>query len=309
MPFRSIGKSALHFLLALLLAALPSCKDSPPKQDPASPSSARADDLARVGSLVITEQDLQHRLTERHARRNDPETRQAALEELVAHARFAQAALDAGMADDALLRSEMGRLLESRLRETELAPKLAAITEIPEARLRAAYEADLARFQAPERRQVAALWMDPGPDPARAESYVAKMAQARDFMLKSEDLMAHPEKGFSILGADYSEHQASRYRNGEIGWLEREGAFDPWSKAVAAIAFALETKGAISEVITRPEGIFLVRLMDIRPAVTRPFESVAAELERAERTRLHREIEAEFEQSIRSRYPVEWLQP
>ena len=40
-----------------------------------------------------------------------------------------------------------------------------------------------------------------------------------------------------MLGADYSEHSASRFRGGLVGWMAREGNLDSWSKAVAAIAF------------------------------------------------------------------------
>ncbi|MFP6895023.1 MAG: peptidylprolyl isomerase, partial [Roseibacillus sp.] len=59
-----------------------------------------------------------------------------------------------------------------------------------------------------------------------------------------------------------------------------QGNLDPWSKPVAAIAFTLGEKGEISEVTIRPEGVFLVRLVDLKPAVTRSFESVAATLKR-----------------------------
>lgn len=119
----------------------------------------------------------------------------------------------------------------------------------------------------------------------------------------------HPEKGFSVLSVDYSEHQASRYRGGIADWLERGGGMDPWTKALAEIGFSLEKAGDVSAVTSRTEGVFLVRYIAEKPAVLRTFESVAGEIERTERQRLREMSEAEFTDAIRARYPVQSLTP
>ena len=73
------------------------------------------------------------------------------------------------------------------------------------------------------------------------------------------------------------------------------------------IAFSLKEPGEVSAVTTRPEGVFLVRYMALKPAVLRPFEAVAGELERAERQRMRASAEAEFEGAIKAKHPVQWL--
>ncbi|NNM31035.1 MAG: hypothetical protein HKO57_16060 [Akkermansiaceae bacterium] len=290
-----------------ILASLSSCRG--PDSEGSARDAGPEDALFRVGTVVVREADLQHRLRENHGGKTDEASRKAALAILVKRARFTQAALDAGIADEAFVRDEVSRLLAARLRETQLDTRLKEIPEVSEERLREIYQDRLARYQAPEQRRVAVLWLNPGPDPERAARYEEKMTKARAFVLQDRDLRENPGKGFSVLGADHSEHQPSRFRGGILGWMQREGGPDAWTKAVAEIAFSLENKGDVSEVITREEGIFLVRVTDIKSGVTRSFESMAAGLERAERQRLRREIEDAFEDGLAERYPVEWIEP
>ena len=290
-----------------ILAGLNSCKDAGNSIEPSPPPpEQRTDELFRVGSIVIHETDLAHHLGEHYRGRIDEKTRQIALDDLVRRAQFAQEAIEAGLADDPVVNAEVNRLLEARLRESKLNPLLKQPPEVSEERLRELYQAQIKRFQSSETRQVAVLWLDSGPDPDKARRCGDRLDEARKFALENKDIADHPEKGFSVLGADYSEHSASRFRGGLVGWLGSQGNLDPWSKAVAAIAFTLGEKGEISEVTIRPEGVFLVRLVDLKPAVTRSFESVAATLKRNEQARLRQELKAGFEEEILSRHPVKW---
>jgi hypothetical protein len=182
--------------------------------------------------------------------------------------------------------------------------KEVASAEIPESKLRELYEAEKGRFQSGEKRQIAVLWLDPGADPERLAQYQARLAQAREWYQANDELIKHPDQGFSVLGVDYSEHAATRYKNGVLGWMERQGGADAWSRAVAEIAFSLEKPGQASTVISRPEGVFLVRYMAVEPAFVRPFESVSHELEQAERQRMRAAVEADFDSSLKSRYPA-----
>ena len=272
-------------IILCLLALLSSCKDSGSSiESSKSPLEQQTTELFRVGSIVIYEEDLTHHL----------------------EVHYAHGAIEAGLADDPVVNAEINRLLEARLRKNKLNPLLKEPPEVTEERLRELYQAQIKRFQSVETRQVAVLWLDSGPDPDKARRYKERLAQARKFALENRDIADHPEKGFSVLGADYSEHSASRFRGGLVGWMVREGNLDSWSKAVAAIAFTLTEKGEISEVTSRKEGVFLVRLMDYKPGVTRSFESVAASLKRAEQARLREAIKKKFEEDILSQQDVQW---
>jgi PPIC-type PPIASE domain len=263
--------------------------------------------LFRVGSTIVYEADLNRELEERHAAPGDKAARTKALDELVTRAQVAEAALAANLDRDPAVRAQMARVLATRYREQNLLPRLKEMSSpIPEPMLRELYKANEGRFRSGEKRQVAVLWLNPNGDPERGKQYQEKLTAAREWFLNSGDLKDHPDQGFSVLSVDHSEHAASRYKGGVVGWLEREGGMDPWSKAVAEIVFSLKEPGEISSVIENSEGVFLVRFMALKPAVLLPFEAVSGELERAERLRLKAAAEAEFESSIKARHPVQW---
>jgi hypothetical protein len=295
----------LGVLFAVLL--LVSCREQAKESTKAVESDGV---LLRVGSVEVTQSDLNYELGENHGGRSDSTTREQALDALAGRAQFSQAALDSGLDADPVVRAEQARLLSSRLRETVLFPQLkeAASGEIPDERLRELYDQQQARFQSVEKRQVAVLWLNPGADPERLARYEEKLRQAREWFVKDTSLASQPEQGFSILSVDYSEHAPSRYKGGVVGWMQRGGGPDAWSQAIAEIAFAIDAPGEISAVITRPEGVFLVRYMALEPAVQRSFESVRGQLEKSERQRRRNEAQREFEQTIQAKYPVERLE-
>ena len=283
-----------------------SCNKTP---TPAAAPAAKPGELARIGSITITQADLDLQLKDKHSAANgDQATRQKALEELASRAQSAQAALDAGLADDPVVRAETARVLATRLRETTLSPKIKDLTTtISDERLRELYTAAGDRFRSNEKRQTAVLWLDPGNDPERKKQYEQKLATAREFLLANPDIRDKPAEGFSILSVDNTEHPASRYKGGIIGWLEREGGLDPWTKAVAEICFTLKEPGEASPVLIRPEGIFLVRYLAQTPAIQRPFETVREELQRLEIQRLRQELETTHDNALKTKYPIQWL--
>lgn len=288
------------------LAAITSCGKKTAFQEPRGAIHVDPDAMVRVGSVTITRADLDYQLKEKHSGRTDEASRQEAIAELTERARLTQAAMDAGIEADPAARAEISRILVSRFKETELSPKLKAISSEPitESRLREIYDSQKDHFQSAEKRQVAVLWLNPGVDPARIKQYQDKLAQAREWILSQDELVKHPDQGFSVLSVDYSEHASTRYKNGVVGWMESKGGMDAWSKAVAGIAFSLQKVGDISEVVSRPEGVFLVRYLAEQPASLRPFEAVSGELTRSEKNRLRKAAEVEFAMAIQSRYPA-----
>jgi hypothetical protein len=294
-----------------LFAAVGGCGPKPKAEASASAPRQEASVVLTVGSIVVEPADLDYQLKQTQGGRNDEETRRKALDELATRAQLAQAALDAGLEHDPVVRAEIGRVLASRLKEKTLVPLLqaAAATPIPESRLRELYLAGQARFRAAEKRQVAVLWLNANGDPQREQQYIEKLSAARDWFFNNGDLKDHPEQGFSVLSVDYSEHAPSRFKGGVVGWLERAGGMDAWTKAVAEIAFSLKHAGEVSAVLSRPEGLFLVRFMALKPAVLRPFEAVSGELDQTERQRLRKSAETDFASAIHDKYPVRWPHP
>ena len=298
--FRLQFPPPLRFLATSIAVAfaLNACDPSPEAENP------EPGGLARVGTQTILESDLEHRIQEHHQGKADPQTREAALEELVMQAQYAQAAIDAGLADDPVVKAELSRLLGARLRELQLEPQLAAAREIPDEELRALYESQSDRFLAPEKRRVAVLWLNSRGVPERETQHQELLEKARRFVLESVDLSNNPAKGFAGLSADFSEHHATRYKGGVVGWISEGGSLDRWTKAVASIAFDIEESDGMSQITSNEEGTFLVRLIDTERAVQRPFEQVLDQLKLEEANRRQQLVRESFQSRIRSQHPA-----
>jgi len=297
-------------VLAWLAVALSGCES---KQKASAQSTAvpmLSPVLLTVGSIDINQADLDHYLKDSASGRTDAAAKKKALDELATRAQLTQNAIDAGLVNDASVRAEFSRILINRLKEKELFPeiKVVAANPIPEARLRELYAAEGARFRSNEKRQCAVLWLNPNGNPERAQQYMEKLTAAREFVFQNADIKEHPEQGFSVLSIDYSEHAASRFKSGIVGWTEQAGGMDDWSKALAEIVFSLKEDGEVSAVISKPQGVFLVRLLKRELAVQRSFESVVAELEHEERVRIRKNSEADFTRKIKEKYPITWHQ-
>lgn len=80
--------------------------------------------------------------------------------------------------------------------------------------------------------------------------------------------------GFGSVAVKYSEDQGSRYRGGDLGWLQvgtTDGRFD---KKVNDALAALKTAGQISPVITAADGYYIVKLIESKGATVKPFAQV-----------------------------------
>jgi hypothetical protein len=131
----------------------------------------------------------------------------------------------------------------------------------------------------------------------------AKLGQARESLLAKAEIMAAPETGFSVWSIDHSEHVASRFKGGLVGWFAEGDGSSPWQRVVAETVFQLEKVGAVSPVVTRAEGVFLVRWTAVQPEIQRSFETVREALEREERLRVREGVEAAYRQDLKTRYP------
>lgn len=264
-------------------------------------------ELLKVGELTVRASDLDWELNDRGISAQSEVIRSQELKRLGQRAQLAAAAIDAGLLQDSAIRVEVARLLASRYQELRWNPQFKAIAgPLPQEELRALYQANAARYQSPELRRAAVLWLNPGADERRREAYVGRLKEARQWYQGQAELKKNPAEGFSVLGVDYSEHQASRFKGGVLGWMARENAAgDAFTRAVAEIAFALKQEGEVSEVISRPEGVFMVRLVGIKAALQKPFEEVAAELERQALAERKAKLQEQLSRELTSQYPLE----
>ncbi len=147
--------------------------------------------------------------------------------------------------------------------ELDLA-KLPAAAAPESAVLKALYDADSNAFASSEERRARHILIAFGADKAAA------LKKAQDAKAKLDG-----KADFATVAAEFSDDPGSKASGGDLGWV-RKGVMTP--KFEAAL-FALQ-KSEISEPVETEFGWHLIQLVDIKPAVVKPFAdaSVQAEL-------------------------------
>lgn len=192
------------------------------------------------------------------------------------------------------------------------AARYAAAAEITPAQVQERYDAQQARYQAPERLKVAyvelaldALPPAPAPEADYLRTiYEAEKAtrfstteerRARHILInfgadkdaakqRAQSLATRIANGtdFAALAADQSEDPGSKNKGGDLGWVKRGQMVPRFEEALFALA-----PGAVSPPVETEFGWHLIKLDEVREAKVKPFEDpdVQAELLTMYRTR------------------------
>jgi hypothetical protein len=253
--------------------------------------------LATVQDEPVTEAAFRHGWDTDTPSEDSPATREALLDKLVRRQMLVQRARTAGLDQDPVVVEAIESLLIARLKETELHPQIGSI-EISEDETRAFYERHQAdRYTLPERVRMAVLWFDSRGQEPLVERYRPRMEQVREELMKDPASIPHAE-GFGPLSARNTEHRGSRYRGGDVGWMEIGPSLDPWRNALLEVAAPLTEPGQLSQVVVRPEGLFLVRLVERQPARVRAIAEVRSAIEQRLKAERRSEREGRFYQEI-----------
>lgn len=257
---------------------------------------ARIPVIAKVGEREITEADF---LTEVERRRHRDAflsvDKAVVMKDLVAHAALVQRAQAAGMEADPRVRREMDNLLIGNLMDKELRPRLDSIQVMPE-EVKTFYTNHLANYTRPAqvRLSILKLEVEPKASTAQKADVRKRMAEAR------AKVLADPPRGrgvvnsgFGRLAVDYSDDQASRYRGGDIGWIEQ--GHDParWPREVIEAGVGLPV-GQYSNLIEAPGGFYLVTKTDSREATVTPLSEVEAVIRQHLIAEKQRDLEAAY---------------
>lgn len=281
--------------LAFAAAVLSSC-DKKPVAAAGSPI------LAKAGDEVITVEDFQKEVARRMAKHVAVPDKTILLEEmagrLAAVSRAKQAKLDA----DPETKRELESVLIAKLRSKELEVKIAGAT-VSDDELRKAYEAGAAANARPAKVRLAILHIqaDGKMSDAKRTELRGRMDEAlkKSAATPAEGGRGGAANGFGQVAAEYSDDQVSRYRGGDLGWLD-EGNFSyRWPRAVLEAGYTLEM-GKCSGIIETDTGLFAVMKTDRREGATTSFEEAKPSLRHDLLARKRAEIEAGFLSENRS---------
>lgn len=258
---------------------------------------APEDWVARIGDRYIGAEEFAEELRLRGGTRPgqffSAEQRRALLDQLLYQEALVKRAHDAGIHEKPEVRRSRDQILVNQILQADLRPRQANADIAPE-EIGAFYEANADEYAIPARRRVAMIFFALGPN---ASEKAREEALARAEAVRVEALALSDEMpDFGMLARENSEHQASRYRGGVIGWIgEGNPSRYSYPGIVVETANASTEPGLISPVLEGEDGLYLVRLVDYQPRSSRSLE----DLEDGIRQRLLRDRFNQVEQAFR----------
>jgi peptidyl-prolyl cis-trans isomerase C len=290
---RAFSAHLFSLLLGLLgLFHLPGCKGCDPKTDGgggdagahAQPRSLTPEQaaqvLAKVGDTTITLGDyvaaLEHMDQFDRLRYQSTERRKELLDEMINVELLAKEAIAKGYDKDPLAQQELRAILRDAML-AEARKSVPAPADVPEAEVRAWFEAHRAEYKDPERRRVSVIVLK---DEATAKDVLATAAKSQNGaqfgeLVKGRSIDPHARDNVPIDLA------------GDLGIVSPPG--DPRGEnprvpePVRAAAFAIADVGAVHDAVVPAGGRFyVVRLTQKLP----PHERTFAEAERTIRVKL-----------------------
>jgi len=250
-------------------------------------AAAAGDAIARVGETEITSAELRAYIETLGTQEQAAIAKDPALLAQVARSYLArQAVLKEARAkkwdQDPAAKAQLDRVRDQAL--TEL--YLRSVSEPPasypsDAEVQAAYDANKGALQVPRRFRVAQIFLGAAKGDKDAEEKARKRADdvAKKLERKGADFAA-------IAGAE-SDDKASGQRGGEIGWLTEEQMVPGIRATVTGLA-----EGAVSAPVRLDDGWHVLKMLETKPASTRPLaevrDAIAAQL-RADRARANRQ--------------------
>jgi len=262
--------------------------------------------LARVGDAVITAADVAAEAQRLRTAGQSVADAPTVLQGLILRTAMLQEASTSAWVNAPEARRERENLQLSQWLDHTLQAEKRRVT-VTDDDLRAFYDAHAAEVARPAMARLAILHRKSAArgNDASAEALRAALRQARQAYLDAPAQATRDGRipGFGALAAEASEHATSRYRGGDVGWLEIGRDAYPLPTAIVEAGFALPV-GGVSDVIETGEGLYVVMKQDQREARTVPFDEVAATVRRRLLRVRRDQVEAAFKSNLLARTAV-----
>lgn len=263
-------------------------------------SAAAAEDLVgKMGDVELHSSELKAILEAQppDARRQlatDP----AALERLVRSELMRKAVLNEAKQKGWDKRQELQPLIE-RARDQVIVSSFVGNVAKPgdgypsEDEIKQFYESNKAQLLAPAQYQLAQIFL-----PAAEGTDKAKAEEARKKLGELSAKMGKSGADFAKLAKENSAHKESAEKGGELGWVSEEQMGPEIRRAVTGMS-----KGEVSPPVKSAAGWHLIKLLDKKPAATRPLADIRANLIVAMRNRKSQDMERAYLEALSIKLP------
>jgi peptidyl-prolyl cis-trans isomerase D len=126
------------------------------------------------------------------------------------------------------------------------------------------YEENIAAYQTPEERRISHILIEFGEDADAAK------ANAEEVLA----LVKAPDADFAEIAAERSADIISAEAGGDLDFIVK----GDWSESFENAAFALESVGDVSDIVETEFGYHIIKLTELTPIMTTPFDEVKDEL-------------------------------
>jgi len=234
----------------------------------------------------------------RHGRAADPEK---VLEDLIQRERLVARAVRLGLEQDPEVQRSIQTILITRLKERELEPKIRSLDISNEDVQAVKQTLNKRKVLLPQVRLAALrLQVNPKASAAKIKEAEARLEEARE---KAQELPADTV-GFGSLAIAYSDDDTTRYRGGDLGWLETDPSKYHFDQAMLKAGFGLKNAGEISPIIRGKDGLYLVRVIERREAAATASNAGDELARHRAKIEKRRALENSFVEETRQMIPV-----
>ena len=263
-------------------------------------SAAAAEDLVgKMGDVELHSSELKAILeAQAPDARRQLATDPAALERLVRSELMRKAVLNEARQKGWDKRPELQPLLE-RARDQVVVSSFVGNVAKPgdgypsEEEIKQFYESNKAQLLAPPQYHLAQIFLPAaeGTDKAKAEEAKKKIGELSAKLGKSG-------ADFTKLAKENSAHKESADKGGELGWVGKDQMVPEIRRAMSGM-----NKGEVSPPVKSAAGWHLIKLLDKKPAATRPLADIRANLMVAMRNRKSQDMERAYLEALSIKLP------
>lgn len=277
-------------------AVPPTVSSKPPEPAP----------LARVGGVAITQADFDFEVQRRVAARRPVGDPRSVIQELIERQAMLQEAARAPWMNEPEARRERENQLLAQWLERTLQAEKSRLS-VSEEEVRARFRERVADFTRPAMVRLAILFRRNSPQDTqeKAEDLVESLRKARQEFLGDRSAATQNGRipGFGSVAAKASEDTVSRYRGGDLGWMDAASKEFRVPAAVVEAGNALPVHG-VSDVLRTEQGLYVVMKQDERGAQTMSYEDAGPALRRALLRQKEEAVEKDFRSNLLVRIPV-----
>ena len=260
---------------------------------------AAEDQVGKMGDVELHSSELKAILDAqppdaRHQLATDP----SALERLVRSELMRKAVLNEAKHKGWDKRQELQPLIE-RARDQVIVSSFVANVARPgdgypsEEEIKQFYELNKAQLVAPAQFLLAQIFL-----PATDSTDKAKADEARKKIAELSAKLGKSGADFAKVAKESSAHRESSEKGGELGWVSEEKMVPEIRRAVSAMS-----KGEVSPPIKSSAGWHLIKLLDKKPAATRPLADIRPSLIGAMRNRKAQDLERTYLEALAIKLP------